>query len=139
MEQEYQYVPCPTRTCHGMLRLAISEADYGRTKEATCPTCRAKRQVLIVDQKKLKDLAQRLGSVAKETLSESGKFLEVIDALIEAGFGTRLSIIGEFMSISRQESPRPVRPKVRDGEVELGIFSSEDADWAKELNIKLDN
>lgn len=121
-----------------MLRLLISEADYGRNKEVTCPICEAKCQILITDQKKFESLVQNLSSAMTEAVLESSEVLEARQALNKAGYMMKISFFGEFALVSQQEPTRSVQPKVRDGEVELGTFSSEDTDWAKELNIRLD-
>ncbi|TSD02403.1 MAG: hypothetical protein Athens071424_99 [Parcubacteria group bacterium Athens0714_24] len=137
MEKEYQYLPCPD--CNITLRLTISKKNYGRIVEVTCPTCGAKCQTVIVDKKKIAELAERMSSAVTEALSESTDFLWALQALREAGFGINLALIGEIAPIS-QQSPKPVQPKVReDGKIELGTFSSEDENWAKKFKIKLDD
>jgi hypothetical protein len=138
-KQYYQYVPCSTRDCRNMLRLSVSEKDFGRTVDAICSTCGAKSQVVLMDQKKLEGLVERLASAMTKAVSESDEVSEAREALHEAGIAMKVSFIGEFASILQREPPKPAQPKVReDGKVEIGTFSSEDTNWAKELKIKLD-
>ncbi len=47
MEKGFRLVKCPGLDCPVTLRLNVSEKNYGKTIEATCPRCGAKCRTTI--------------------------------------------------------------------------------------------
>lgn len=136
MLEEYQHVPCPNPKCPNVLRLRISEADYGKIVEVTCPTCRAKFLTTIINQNKMKELLERLSSAVEKTISESDEIQEVVQEINEAGFLIRDFVLAtELITIQKQKPPKP---KNLDEKTEFD-FTPWDKRMAKKLHIKLDN
>lgn len=132
---EHQHVSCPNPRCPNILRLRISEADYGKTVEVTCPTCGAKRLATIVDQKRLRDLLQKLSSATEEAISESDKIHEVVQEINEAGFLINGFVLATELAIIQKQ--KPPKPEVLGVKTKFN-FTSDDESFARGIHIKLD-
>lgn len=138
-EKEYRHIPCIN--CDFTLRLTVSKKNYGRTVEVTCPTCGAKFQTTILDEKKLLGMIDVLRVAIKKAILEDKDVTLAKDALNNAGFNIMMGIVGEVTGRfdSLPESPSSVQSKVENDEIKPGTFSTDDEKWMREFKIKLNN
>lgn len=140
MEQEYHETPCSNSNCDKILRLKISESDYGKMKTVACPVCGAQHQTKIPFNRKrvsriLKELDQTLLSVLKKGDEE---ILGFVQRLHNAGVHVEIALARCIIDApDEMMNSAEVEPQVVNGEVKEDVFSESDEKMLKKLKIKL--
>lgn len=128
-------IPCSG--CEVTIRLRITQNDFGKLVEITCPKCGAKFQTVIIDKENLNSLTQNLNSAIVKSL-ENNEVFRAIASLREAGFEiNNMAFVAEIIATPTQ-NPK-IKSRVHGGRVKVGTFSVDDKKELKKFHIKLDD
>jgi hypothetical protein len=95
-----------------------------------------------MNERKLYELMQQLSEAINQALSDSDEVGKAIKAFhdngCEIGIGMMAEVIAYAPRQAEPETTTPPEPKVKDGRVKPGTFTTKNESWAKKFKIRLD-